>query len=140
MSQLCLNFLIKTSTKTKLFKNRIEIVIFYASSLKYHLVLVKFNIVVVNIVGSETYYNRISFFILSNQYFLNGYNSITSAEMLVYFFFTVYRPHTLDQWSSRCTLVHTTLHEFLFGVHETHLEVHEILRLHKKILRVRLSM
>ena len=44
--------------------------------------------------------------------------------------------YVIKQWSARCTLVHTSVHEILFGVHETfrvneiHLGVHEILRLH----------
>ena len=39
--------------------------------------------------------------------------------------------NSIDQWSARCTLVHTSVHEIyfrvheIFGVHETCFRVHE---------------
>ena len=42
-----------------------------------------------------------------------------------------YSRYNLEQWSARCTLVHTSVHEIsfrvheIFGVHETCFRVHE---------------
>ena len=48
-----------------------------------------------------------------------------SGTMFPKFFNELQKIHTtLDQWSSRCTLVYTSVHEIFFGVHEI-FSVHE---------------